>query len=406
MTQTDRMATASGSQAGPQARAPDVVFGQDLPSGPERELAPDATQITCSRTFAEWLARQRASLAFSSYQSGQLFLVGQFGEGNVSFHQRNFSRAMGLWRQGNDLFLASLFQIWRLSNALGPDERANAHFDRLYVPRSSHVTGDMDAHELAVETGGRVVFVNTKYSCLATLSQSASFKPLWRPKFVSRLAAEDRCHLNGLCLDGGQVRYVTAVARTDVVDGWREHRVGGGVVIRVEDDAVIAEGLSMPHSPRLHGGFLWVLDSARGALVRIDPQTRAQEDVAFCPGFLRGLAFLNGHAIVTLSLPRNLSFAGLPLDAEIRRRGGVPWCGVQIIELATGDVVEWIRLDGAVRELFDVVVLPNVACPMAAPISGTELASLLTVEPPDRPLDAPGYPTAAAPPAATPERLP
>lgn len=372
---------------GEAAGAPPQAGGQ----GGAGELAPDATQISCSRTFASWLVRNRASLAFSSYQSGQLFLVGQFGGGEVSFHQRDFLRAMGLWQQGGDLFLASMLQIWRLTNALGPAERANVHFDRLYVPRAAFVTGDLDAHEMAVEASGRLVFVNTRYSCLATLSHASSFKPLWRPKFVSRLAAEDRCHLNGLCLEDGRVRYVTAVSRTDVVDGWREHRVGGGVVIRVDDDTVVADGLSMPHSPRLHGGFLWVLDSARGYLVRIDPQNGAKEDVAFCPGFLRGLAFHESHAIVTLSLPRNATFAGLPLDAEIARRGGTPWCGVQVICLSTGDVVEWIRLDGAIRELFDVVVLPGVSCPMAAPAVGPELAAVVTIEKPDRPLDMPGY---------------
>lgn len=357
------------------------------PQAPAAEtVAQEATQITCSRTFATWLARHRASLAFSSYQSGQLFLVGQFGEENVSFHQRNFTRAMGLWQQGGDLILAGLSEIWRFADVLGPGERANGHFDRLYVPRTCHITGDIDVHEIAVEASGRVVFVNTKYSCLATLSATHSFKPLWRPKFVSRLAAEDRCHLNGLCVEDGRVRYVTAVSRTDVVDGWREHRVGGGVLIRVEDDTVVAEGFSMPHSPRVHNGRLYLLDSARGYLVTVDPATGAKEDVAFCPGFLRGLTFHDGHAIVTLSLPRNLTFAGLPLDGEIARRGGAPWCGLQIINLATGDVVEWVRLDGAIRELFDVTVLPGVQCPMAAPAAGPELASLITIEAPDQPL--------------------
>ncbi|MFG1479800.1 TIGR03032 family protein [Xanthobacter sp. V4C-4] len=367
----------------------------DLPAPAEgadpASAAQATTSISCSRTFSAWLSRHQASLAFSSYQTGQLFLIGRFENANVSFHQRDFVRAMGLWRAGNALYLASLLQIWRLENVLGPTERANTHFDRLYAPRAAAVTGDVDAHEIAVEAGGRVVFVNTRYSCLATVSGVHSFKPLWRPKFVSRLAAEDRCHLNGLCLEDGRVRYVTAVARTDVVDGWREHRVGGGVVIRVDDDQVVADGFSMPHSPRLHGGQLYVLDSARGYLVRIDPQTGAKTDVAFCPGFMRGLAFHEGHAIVTLSLPRNLSFAGLPLEEEIARRGGAAWCGVQIINLATGDVVEWIRLDGAIRELFDVVVLPGVQCPMAVPLQGPELASLITIEAPDRPLEAPGW---------------
>lgn len=352
----------------------------------------DALSISCSRTLATWLAAHRVSLALSSYQSGQLFLVGQFSDGRLSFHQRDFLRAMGLWRRGPELYLASMIQIWRMENVLGPGERANDHFDRLYVPRTAHVTGDLDAHEIAVEDSGRLVFVNTRYSCLATVSRTHSFKPLWRPKFVSRLAAEDRCHLNGLALEDGRVRYVTAVSRTDVVDGWREHRAGGGLLIRVEDDAVVADGFSMPHSPRVHGGQIYVLDSGRGYLVRIDPASGSKEDVAFCPGFMRGLAFHDGHAVVTLSLPRNMSFTGLPLEEEIARRGGTPWCGVQVINLASGDAVEWIRFDGAIRELFDVVTLPGAACPMAAPLNGPELSSLVTIDPPDRPLDLPGQP--------------
>lgn len=360
------------------------------------EIAPaDAsaptTELTCSRGFSQWLAQHQVSLAFSSYQTGQLFLIGRTPDGMVSFHQRDFERAMGLWYEPGRLFLASMVQIWRLENILGAHERANGHFDQLYVPRTARITGDVDAHEMVVEANGRVVLVNTKFSCLATFSLSHSFKPLWKPKFISRLAAEDRCHLNGLCLEGGKVGYVTAVSRTDVVDGWRGSRVGGGVLIRVADDAVVADGFSMPHSPRLYNGSLWLLDSGRGYLVKVDPTTGAKEDVAFCPGFMRGLAFHDGHAIVTLSLPRDLNFNGLPLEDEIGRRGGQPWCGVQIINLANGDIVEWIRLDGGIRELFDVAVMPGVACPMAAPLQGPDLANLLTIDAPDRSLDEPGW---------------
>jgi len=64
------------------------------------------------------------------------------------------------------------------------------------VPRIAYTTGDIDVHDVAVDAGGEVVFVSTLFSCLATVSPRASFKPLWRPPFVSRLAAEDRCHLN------------------------------------------------------------------------------------------------------------------------------------------------------------------------------------------------------------------
>jgi hypothetical protein len=67
---------------------------------------------------------------------------------------------------------------------------------------------------------------------------------------------EDRCHLNGVCGEGERICYVTARAATDIVDGWRDHRRDGGVVIDVEANRIVAEGLSMPHSPRVHDGVL------------------------------------------------------------------------------------------------------------------------------------------------------
>lgn len=350
-----------------------------------------ATQITASRGFARWLALNGASLAFTSYQTGLLFLVGVTPDDQLSLHQRNFLRAMGLAGDADRLFLAGLAHIWRLENVLGPQERANGHFDRLYVPRTGQTVADIDVHELGVESSGRLVFVNTKYSCLATTSAVHSFKPVWQRDFISRLAPEDRCHLNGLCLENGRPRYVTAVSTTDIVDGWREQRRDGGVVIDIDTDVQVAEGLSMPHSPRLYDGALWVLDSGNGHLTRIDRKTFVQDRIAFLPGFLRGLSFHAGHAFIGLSLPRDGAFHGLALQEELAKRGGEPWCGVQIVNVANGNVVEWLRLDGAIRELFDVRVLPGVSCPMALPTSGPDLASFISIEAPDRPLIERGY---------------
>lgn len=358
--------------------------------GAQSEVA-EQTQITASRGFARWLTIHGASLAFTSYQTGQMFLVGVTPDGALSIHQRNFLRAMGLAGDAERLYLASLAQIWRLENVLAPQERANGYFDRLYVPRNGQIVADLDVHELGIETSGRVIFVNTKYSCLATTSTSHSFKPIWRPDFISRLAPEDRCHLNGLCMENGRPRYATAVSTTDIVDGWRGCRRDGGVVIDIDTDARVVEGLSMPHSPRLYDGALWLLDSGNGYLVRADPTTGAAERIAFLPGFLRGLSFHAGHAFVGLSMPRDGAFHGLALQEELSRRGGAPWCGIQIVNVMNGDVVEWLRLDGAIRELFDVKVLAGVACPMALPISGPDLASFITIEPPDHPLSERGY---------------
>ena len=242
---------AAPAEASPQAAA-------DAP-GAQQDAQQLQTNISCSRGFPQWLAMHNCSLAFTSYQTGQLFLVGVLPNGALSLHQRNFVRAMGLIGDGQRLLLAGLAQIWRFENVLAPDERANEHHDRLYVPRRGQTVSDLDVHELGIDTAGRLLFVNTKYSCLATDSVVHSFKPVWRPPYISKLAPEDRCHLNGLAMENGVPRYVTSVSTTDIVDGWRNHRRDGGVVVDVETDAIVAEGLSMPHSPRIHDGALWVL---------------------------------------------------------------------------------------------------------------------------------------------------
>jgi uncharacterized protein (TIGR03032 family) len=336
--------------------------------------------VSVSRGFADWLRREGCSLAFTSYQSGQLFLVGHNPSGAVSVHQQNFHRAMGLFARPNRLYVASLCQIWRLENVLAPGQVANGYFDRLYVPRNAQTIGDVDIHEVAVDRSGRLVFVNTKYSCLATVSLTRGFAPIWKPTFISRLAPEDRCHLNGLAMEDGLPRYVTAVSRSDVVDGWRARRDEGGVVIDVQSDTVLTEQLSMPHSPRLRDGQLWALDSGRGYLIRIDRETGAKEDVAFCPGFLRGLAFHGRFALVTISPPRgDGAFIGLDIGGVLEAKGAEAWCGVLVIDTKTGDIVEWIRTEGAIRELFDITVIDG-ACPMAIGIDSPALQTMITFD--------------------------
>lgn len=336
--------------------------------------------VKCSPGLSGWLARHNTSIAFSSYQAGQLFLVGRFPDGTISLYRRDFGRAMGLWSEPGRLYLGSALKIWRFENVLGPNERANQHFDALYVPRTAHITGDVDIHEMVVEADGRLVFAATRYSCLATLSATHALKPIWKPPFVSHLTKDDRCHLNGVGLENGIARYVTACGRTDTAEGWRAARRGGGVLIRLEDGAVVADDLSMPHSPRVHDGMVYLLDSGRGFLIRVDPATGRREDVAFCPGFLRGLAIHDGYALATLSLPRSQVFEGLPLQEALEARSEAPRCGLAIIHLASGRIDEWIWFDTHIREMFDVAVIPGVACPMAAPQQGAELANLVTLE--------------------------
>lgn len=338
------------------------------------------TRITASRGLPGWLARTKCSLAFTAYQTGRLFLIGRLPDGRLSIHHQGFARATGLHADRQRLFLGAQHQVWRLENVLAEEERANGDFDRLYVPRAAQTIGDIDLHELALDRAGRLIFVASGYNCLATLSPVHGFRPLWKPAFISRLAREDRCHLNGLAMTDGAPAYVTAVSQSDVAEGWRAQRADGGVLIDVTDDRIVADGLSMPHSPRVATDGVWLLDSGRGHIVRIDPASGAREDKAFLPGFLRGLALHDGHAIVTLSLPRESAFEGLPIADELASRGAAPWCGLAIIDLKSGDMVEWLRLEGAVSELFDVAVIRDTVCPRAVGPDTAEIREAISFE--------------------------
>jgi uncharacterized protein (TIGR03032 family) len=373
--------TGVGAAAGAQ---PDNGAAQATSPGasPQAQVEQQTT-ISTSRGFADFLATNRLSLALTSYQTGQLMLIGPLLDGRLSVFQRNFVRAMGLTATPQRIHIAAIAQIWRLENVLGPGQLANQHslhYERLYVPRMAYTTGDLDAHELAVDGKDRVIFVNTKYSCLATFDPVHSFKPLWKPKFISKLAPEDRCHLNGLAMKDGAPKYVTAVSRCDVVDGWRERRHEGGILIDVETDRIVTEDLSMPHSPRLNAGALWVLDSGRGFLCRVDARSGKAEQVTFCPGFARGLSFWRGYALVGTSLPRDGAFKGLELEANIKARDGEPRCGAYIIDTRTGDILHWIRFEGAVRELFDAAFIPGVRAPMCVGLGNPEMRTLITFD--------------------------
>ena len=341
---------------------------------------PDAVRLRHSPGMAAWLLDQQLSLAYTSYATGRLIVVGVPPDGRLFFSEQNYRRAMGLHYGNGELHVASQHQIWRLSNMLRPGEFANAAFDCVLVPRVAHTTGYVDAHELNVDRSGRPLFVNTKYSCLATIDPDYSFRPVWKPPFISELVPEDRCHLNGLAMEDGVPRYVTAFDVTDSKSGWREGPRNRGVVIDVASGEIVADSLYMPHSPRLHDGALWVLESARGYLVRIDLSTGKKTEVAFCPGFVRGLSFHGGYAIVATSKARENS-SELPLHEELRKHDAEPWCAILVVDLKLGLISNFIRYDAEITELFDVAVMPGVRNPLTIGPNTEELLSAVRFNP-------------------------
>lgn len=347
----------------------------------QNALATDISlEIDTSRQLTAWLLEQNISLSFSTYQTGKLFLIGLKPDGKLSVFERTFERVMGLHASPERLYMSTLYQIWRMENVLGKNERQNG-YDAIYVPQSSTITGDIDVHDMAVDKDGTLIFANTLFSCLASTSETHSFRPIWKPHFISKLAAEDRCHLNGLAMKDGMPAYVTAVGKTDVYEGWRDRRHNGGIVMDVAKNEIICEGFSMPHSPRWYQDRLWLHDSGNGAFGYVDLASGKFEQVCFCPGYLRGLAFHGNYAIAGISKPRGVkTFNGLPLDGKLAEQGVEARCGLLVIDLKRGDIVHSLTLSGIVQEIYDVVVLEGIRTPMAIGFKTDEIRRMISIE--------------------------
>lgn len=336
-------------------------------------------EFSTSRQFTAWMNEQHVSLALTTYQTGKLFLFGTDNNGQLSILNRTLNRVMGLSINDNRMLLSDLYQLWSFENSLNPGQTYNG-YDRCYIPQKSWVTGDLDIHDIAVGKNGRPFFVNTLFSCIAQVSDTHSFSMLWKPPFISKLAAEDRCHMNGMATIDNEPRYVTCVSKSDVGDGWRDHRENGGVVIDVKSNTIVLDGLSMPHSPRWHQNRLWLLDSGNGYFGYLDEKSGSFEKVCLCPGFARGLSFIGDFAVIGLSLPRhNRTFDGLELDNQLAHKNTEPRCGLAIVDLRTGDMVHSMRITGAISELYDIAVLANTKNPMAIGFQNDEIRRMISV---------------------------
>jgi uncharacterized protein (TIGR03032 family) len=329
--------------------------------------APPAVEFryTQSDSFVALLHQLGASLLVSTYQANKLLVVRAAGNG-LSTLLRTFDRPMGLAADSRRLALGTRTEVWLLRNApdIAPRVEPAGRHDACYLPRSCHVTGDIGGHEIAW-AGDELWIVNTRFSCLSTLDPDYSFVPRWQPPFISALAAEDRCHLNGLAMAPGErgvliPRFVTALGATDTQGGWRADKAKGGCLIDVPSGEVVARGLSMPHSPRLHEGGLWLLESGTGQLLLVDAASGRRETVAELPGFARGLALHGPFAFIGLSKIRETStFGGLPIGERL----GELKCGVAVVDLRRGHVVALLEFQTAVEEIFAVEFLPGIRFP-------------------------------------------
>lgn len=335
-------------------------------SASETNAATENLSFTSSHTsnFPTLLRELGISLVVSTYQAGKLILVRAQGDA-LNTHFRQFFSPMGVAYQPQTgrLAIGAKHEVWEFRNQpdVAPKLEPKGECDAAFLPRTTHHSGDIRIHEIAW-LGRELWAINTRFSCLCTFDGEHSFVPRWRPPFISALSPEDRCHLNGMCVVDGKVKYVTCLGATDKAGGWRDNKCDGGLLLDVESGEILVRGLSMPHSPRVYTGKMWVLESGHGTLSVANLQTGKTEIVVKLPGFTRGFDFYGPFAFIGLSQVRESAvFSGIPLVEEMSENERT--CGVYVVDIRSGNVVAFLRFEGIVQEIFAVQVLPNISFP-------------------------------------------
>jgi uncharacterized protein (TIGR03032 family) len=317
--------------------------------------------LTCTPNIPELVSQLGCTIAVSTYQAGKVVFLSAVDEEKLVQLPRTFPHAMALGASGDRMAIAAKDEVIVLacSRGLAPSyPRQPDTYDGLYVPRATYYTGMVDIHGLAWGTEGLWAVV-TSFSCLALVDDTHSFVPRWRPPFITAMASEDRCHLNGMALEDGRPVYVTALGSEDGAQSWRGKLPRGGVLMHVPTGEIVLGDLSMPHSPRLYDGELFMLLSATGELVRVDPGRGTYDVVTRLEGFVRGMSRIGDHLFVALSrLRKNSStFKDLPIAEHAKNSG------VSVIHMPTGALVGSMRYEASVDEIFDVQVIPGLRRP-------------------------------------------
>ena len=328
---------------------------------------PQGEPIQCNSDagFVEWLATSGGSLVVSTYQAGKVLMMGWDGQ-KLTLLMRQYDKPMGFDVSNEKLALATRNHITIHANdpVLANSYRKPGQYDALFLPKVSWHTGDLNTHDIAF-ANNQLWIANTRFSCLATLSDQHSFTPQWHPPFITEIAPEDRCHLNGLAMVKNEPRYVTCLGESNTPGGWREQKATGGIVMDIKTNEVVMGDLAMPHSPRYYNKHLYVLNSGAGELLRFDPETGSREVICALPGYLRGLSFFGGYAIIGLCKIRESNiFGGMPVQKKHKKL----LCGIVIIDIKTGKQHGQFEFSAGCDEVFDAQFLesaqrPNILSP-------------------------------------------
>ncbi|MDB5611571.1 MAG: hypothetical protein JWP25_8471 [Bradyrhizobium sp.] len=313
--------------------------------------------VTVQDQFVAVLERLNLSLVLSTRPNHIVFLGA--ANGKLTLEATPITQPLGLAVTPERIAVATVRSVIVFANAsrLAANHPAKpAQYDAFFVPRTLHFTGECHMHDM-VFFGDAIIGTNTNFSCICRIDGSFSFTPLWRPNFISKLRPEDRCHLNGFAGQGGKLRYVTALATTDTERGWRNQPDSGGILIEAETNRMLRDDLCMPHSPRLVGEELYLLNGGKGEVLRIDRVSGEGTVLATLPGFTHGLCERGGVLFVGLSQNRiSRKENPPPIAQQVDRL----IAGVAAIETKTGKILGVAEFNSGVSEVYDVQALPGI----------------------------------------------
>lgn len=268
---------------------------------------------------------------------------------------------MGISVQGSKLAIASrnYIEVYSRSDKLGRTFPSKPnYYDTLFIPQAKYFTGIADMHEIAFDAGN-IWAINTSFSCVVKMSEDHHFIPIWQPDFITELAPEDRCHLNGLIMENGQPKYVSMFDMSNTANGWRMGTFDSGVLYDCQKQVPLLTGLSMPHSPTRHGNLIFFLQSATGEVMRYNLTTKKLDVVIQLNSFLRGMAVYGDYLFIGRSKMRKSSktFKDLPV-------ANTSSAGIEIVNHQTNERVGGLNYSERISEIFEVQVLENLQVPL------------------------------------------
>ena len=323
--------------------------------------------------FAGVLDQMSCSIVISTYQAHNLFIISSEG-GQLSGELSSIVKPMGVAVGANKVAVGWLNGIteYQLFSGTVSEELNNENHSHFFLPRNTHYTGNIDIHEMKY-VGNELYFINTVFSCVSKIDFSnpgnVSFSPVWKPDFISELKPEDRCHLNCFEFYQDELALVSYLGESNEVLGWKSMPRDSGVILDVKTNERILENISMPHSPRIHHGRVYFLESGKGTLC-VCSKAGEYEVVCQLPGYTRGLLMYGNIAIIGVSHAREKEFfGGTPIDNLEEKV-----CGLYVVDVNKGEIICYTNIVRGIEEIFSIEAIFNSKKPKMVSLTDPNLS--------------------------------